>query len=127
MTRTYSNNNPDSYPDLSPDPLERLRPVERASYATRHGAEGSQPRGCVADTRVQIIADLEAWAQDEMAPKVYWMNGHLGTGKTTLCERLDKQQMLGARFFCSRSALKDARRIIPTIAAMLARSNTEIR
>ena len=60
------------------------------------------------DTRVQIIADLEAWAQDETASKVYWLYGHLGTGKTsiahTLSERLDGQQMLGASFFCSRSA-----------------------
>ena len=77
------------------------------------------------------MADLEAWARDEMAPKVYWMNGHLGTGKTsiahTLCERLDPQQMLGASFFCSRSVVQDATRIIPTTATMLARSNPEIR
>ena len=83
------------------------------------------------DTRVQIIADLEAWARDETAPKVYWLNGHLGTGKTsiahTLSERLDMHQMLGASFFCSRFALRDATRIIPTTATMLARSNPKIR
>ena len=115
----------------SPDPLERLRPAEQASYKTRHGAEGDQPSGCMEDTRVQIIEDLEAWARDETAPKVYWLYGHLGTGKTsiahTLSERLDRQQMLGASFFCSRSALRDPRRIIPTIATMLARSDPEIR
>ena len=65
------------------------------------------------------------------APKVYWLNGHLGTGKTsiahTFSERLDGRQMLGASFFCSRSALRDASRIIPTIATMLARSDPEIR
>ena len=83
------------------------------------------------DTRVQIIADLEAWAQDETAPKIYWLYGHLGTGKTsiaqTLCERLNRQQILGASFFCSRSALRNASRIIPAIASMLARSDSEIR
>ena len=124
---------PDTYLihlDHSPDPLERLRPAERASYRTRHGAEGDQAHGCMADTRVQIIADLEAWAQDNMSPKVYWLNGHLGTGKTsiahTLSERLDREKMLGASFFCSRSALRDASRIIPTIATMLARSDAKI-
>ena len=80
---------------------------------------------------MQIIADLEAWARDETAPKVYWLNGHLGTGKTsiahTFSERLDMHQMLGASFFCSRSALRDATRIIPTTATMLARSNPTIR
>ena len=79
---------------------------------------------------MQIIADLEAWAQDEMAPKVYWLNGHLGTGKTsiahTLSECLDRQQVLGASFFCSWSALRDASCIIPTITAMLAQANPEI-
>ena len=35
--------------------------------------------------------------------------------------------MLGASFFCSRSALRDARRIIPTIASMLSRSDPKIR
>ena len=121
----------DSYLDYAVDPLERLRPAERASYKTRHGAEGDQPHGCMADTRVQIIAHLEAWAHDETAPKLYWLNGHLGTGKTsiahTFSERLESQQMLGASFFCSRSALRDASRIIPTIATMLAHSNSEIR
>ena len=57
--------------DNSPDLLERLRPAERASYKTRHGAEGDQAHGCMADTRVQIIANLEAWAHDGTAPKVY--------------------------------------------------------
>ena len=75
------------------------------------------------DTRVQIIAGLEAWARDEIAQKVYWLNGHLGTGKTstahTLCERLDTQQILGASFFCSRFAVRDASRIVPTAATML--------
>ena len=59
--------------------------------------------------RVKIIADLEAWAQDEMAPKVYWLNGHLGTGKTsiahTLSEHLDREKILRASFFCSQSVL----------------------
>ena len=52
------------------------------------------------------------------------------SGKTciahTFSERLNLHQMLRASFFCSRSALQDATRIIPTIAAMLARSNPKI-
>ena len=78
-------------------------------------------------TRVQTLADLEAWAHDPSAPKVYWLNGQLGTGKTsiahTFCKRLDAKQMLGGSFFCSRSALTDVTRVIPTLAHMLALSN----
>ena len=80
---------------------------------------------------MQIIADLEAWAQDKTGPKVYWLYGYLGTGKTsiahTFSERLDRQKMLGASFFCSRSALRDASRIIPTIPTMLSQSGPELR
>jgi len=50
-----------------------------------------------------------------------------GTGKSTIaqsiCNRLDADRMLGASFFCSRSAgmgRDDARRIIPTLAFQLA-------
>jgi len=117
--------------DTPPDPLGLLKPADRASYDTRLSAEGDQPYGCMEDTRVMVLTDLEAWAHDPSAPKVYWLNGQLGTGKTsiahTLCERLDIQKKLGASFFCSRSALRDARRIIPTTASMLARSNSKIR
>ena len=121
----------DNHIEHLPDPLDKLRPAQRASYKTRPGAEGDQPRGCMPDTRLQIIADLKTWAWNETAPKVYWLHGHLGTGKTsiahTLSEHLDREQMLGASYFCSRSALWDASRIIPTIATMLARSDPEIR
>jgi Cdc6-like AAA superfamily ATPase len=83
------------------------------------------------DTRVRILEELEAWAHDGTASKVCWLNGHPGTGKTTiahtLCERLEKQRKLGASFFCSRSALRDAARIIPTISVMLSQSIPKFR
>jgi len=83
------------------------------------------------DTRVQILADIEAWANDPSAPKVYCLNGLLGAGKTsiahTFCRRLDAQEKLGASFFCSRSGLMDATRIIPTVANMLAQYNPNFR
>ena len=57
-----------------------------------------------------------------------------GTGKTSiahsLCEWLDKNQILGASFFCSRSAsqeVRDASLIIPTIAAKLSQASPPLR
>jgi hypothetical protein len=67
------------------------------------------------------------WATDPTNTKIYWLNGMAGTGKTTIAytfsEILDKNQMLGASFFCSRleSGLNDANIIFPTIAYELAR------
>jgi nucleoside-triphosphatase THEP1 len=74
-----------------------------------------------------ILATLWAWFEEHDGPKIYWMNGMAGTGKTTiaytLCERLNAARQLGASFFCSRSLpdCRDARRIVPTIAYQLAR------
>ena len=85
-------------------------------------------------TRAQILADLEEWALDDAAPTVFWLNGMAGTGKTSiahsLSERLDKNQILGASFFCSRSAsqeVRDARLIIPTIASTLSQLSPVLR
>ena len=79
-------------------------------------------------TREQILADLKEWAVNDAAPKVFWLNGMAGTGKTSIAhsfsERLDKNEILGASFFCSRSAsreVRDASLIIPTIASTLSR------
>ena len=98
---------------------------EMTSYKTRHSSYGN-PTGCMAGTRVKILADLEAWASDDLSSKVYWLVGKAGTGKSTilhtLCDILDRKNMLGASFFSSRGSenARDARLIVPTIAHSLA-------
>jgi len=68
------------------------------------------------------------WAKNPDSPRMYWMNGMAGTGKTTIaysfCEQLKDKGLLGASFFCSRSLAdcRDIQHIIPTIARRLARS-----
>ena len=114
--------------------IGRLPHVENASYDTRQAPDNEEPQGCMADTRKQILAELEEWATDEAAPNVCWLNGMAGTGKTsiahTLSERLDEKQMLGASFFCSRSAseqVRDPSLIVPTIAYTLSRASPLLR
>jgi hypothetical protein len=78
-------------------------------------------------TRESILETLWDWRNNPDTPKLYWMNGMAGTGKTTiaytLCEKPNAAHQLGASFFCSRSFpdCRDARRIVPTIAYQLAR------
>jgi hypothetical protein len=80
----------------------------------------------MAGMRVKILADLEAWASDDLSSKVYWLVRMAGTGKSmisqTLCEILDGKNMLGASFFCSRGSenAHNEHLIIPTIAHSLA-------
>ena len=101
---------------------------EMTSYKTRNSSYGN-PTSCMAGTRVKILADLEAWASDDLSNKVYWLVGMAGTGKSTilhsLCEILDAKNMLGGSFFCSRGSenARNARLIVPTIAHSLASSS----
>ena len=111
----------------------RLPHAENAAYRTRQAPDDQETQGCMEGTREQILADLEQWAVNDAA-KVLWLNGMAGTGKTSiahsLSERLDKNQILGASFFCSRSAsqaVRDARFIIPTIASTLSQVSPVLR
>ncbi|KAJ7924599.1 hypothetical protein B0H13DRAFT_1601475, partial [Mycena leptocephala] len=102
------------------------------SYKTRHSSYG-EPTGCMAGTRTQVLADLDAWAMDDNSKKVYWMVGIAGTEKSTIaqtfCEILDERHMLGANFFCSRASenTNNARLIIPSIAHALSRASPSIK
>ena len=114
--------------------LAGLPHAKYAAYRTRQVPDDQEPQGCMEGTREQILAELEDWAVNDAAPKVFWLNGMAGTGKTSiahsLSERLDKNQMLGASFFCSRSAsreVRDASLIIPTIASTLSQVSPVLR
>jgi hypothetical protein len=69
------------------------------------------------------------WATEVIGPKIYWLTGMAGTGKTTIAytfsEILDKNQMLGGTFFCSHqeSDSSNTSLILPTLAHQLARSS----
>ena len=72
---------------------------------------------------------IELWIQEQEldAPSVYWLNGLVGTGKTTIAqtiaERTFADGQLGASFFCSRDYpdRRDLHFIFPTLAVQLAR------
>jgi hypothetical protein len=86
----------------------------------------AQRHGCTEGTREAILAKLMAWATEVTSPKIYWLTGMAGTGKTTIAytfsEILDKNQMLGGTFFCScqESDASNTSLILPTLAYQLA-------
>jgi hypothetical protein len=104
---------------------------EMTSYKTRQSSYGD-PTGCMPETRVKVLEDLEIWASNADNSKVYWMIGMAGIGKSTIshtfCEILEAKNMLGGNFFCSRASDKtsNARLIIPVIAHALARASPSI-
>ena len=94
-------------------------------------ADDEQPSyaRCMAGTRDSVLSKFMAWVKhDPMA--ILWLAGMAGTGKTSIavsmCRMLreEKAVFFGGGFFCSRSAgtvaRTDARRILPTLAVLLA-------
>lgn len=116
------------------DELHILRQyiAQEAGYNAFINDSTIQRSSCTPKTRVNILENLIKWARDPHGPRVYWMNGMAGTGKTTIaysfCQMLALECLLGASFFCSRSLTKcsDVRRIIPTLACHIAQSRQSV-
>jgi len=82
-------------------------------------------------TRVKLLGDVLVLLKSHAFPHIVWIAGMAGTGKTsianTLCSMIwmDPMVYLGGSFFCSRSAgsveRTDVKRIVPTLATLLAR------
>ncbi|CAE6450742.1 unnamed protein product, partial [Rhizoctonia solani] len=80
---------------------------------------------CAQGTRVGVLNQIRYWINNTNTGPVYWINGMIGTGKTTiaysLCKDLENSHKLAASFFCSRSLpeCRDSRQVIPSIAYQL--------
>jgi len=81
-----------------------------------------------------VLSKFIAWVQNDPL-SIFWLAGMAGMGKTsiavTLCRmlRADPTVYLGGGYFCSRSAgsiaRTDVRRILPTLAVLLASQSPE--
>ena len=106
--------------------------MDDAQYNSGYSTTAGR-RGCTAETREAILADLKLWVEDPNGAKVYWMDGMAGTGKTTilysLCKWLEEIGQLGGSFCCSRglSSCRDVNNIVPTIADQLAQYSPAFR
>jgi hypothetical protein len=89
---------------------------------------------CTDGTRVKILEDITKWANDRSlaSPRVFWLTGQAGSGKTTIAYTVakrfeeggstDQRTVLGGNFLCSRQfqETQAQTRILPTIAYQLA-------
>ncbi|KAJ3491271.1 hypothetical protein NLG97_g5627 [Lecanicillium saksenae] len=80
--------------------LSGLRIAEGASYDSQ--AQEHSPY-CLPDTRVGILQEITAWAQDATSEPIFWLRGMAGTGKSTIARTIakafDADGQLGATFF----------------------------
>jgi len=84
-------------------------------------------------TRVRILREIQDWIADFKAPKIFWLTGLAGMGKSaiawTICSLIHSnlEIIFGGSCFCSRStgvnAQRDVRCIVPTLAQLLARQS----
>lgn len=102
--------------------------LKEMKHAPDAGFDASNTRShCLEGTRVLILRELKKWALRQDGPRVYWLNGHAGSGKSTIAqsfaEMLFVEHLLGASVFCSRdsSDKSDMKMIFPTVALQLAR------
>jgi ABC-type glutathione transport system ATPase component len=116
--------------------LERLRPSEKADHNSLLEEQGLRREACTDGTRVKILKDITRWANDRSlaSPRVFWLTGQAGSGKTTIAYAIAKRfeeggnanqhTVFGGNFFCSRQfqETQTQTRILPTIAYLLARN-----
>ncbi|KAJ7301101.1 WD40-repeat-containing domain protein, partial [Mycena albidolilacea] len=109
---------------LSADPLEKLHYVPGADI------DAQSPQGCLEGTRVDLLADLRTWSRDPDVPRIFWLDGMAGTGKSAIarsfCHMLRRNKQLGGSFFCLRGDANQGNpmRILPTLAMTLASQDT---
>jgi hypothetical protein len=107
-----------------------LRPVVDASYRAR-----APTSGCLEGTRSSVLQKIITWSSDDITkvPRVFWLSGLGGTGKSTISHTIGKTLLdngqLGASFFFSRDVAnrRQTSSVIPTIAYQLAYVNAEYR
>jgi hypothetical protein len=81
---------------------------------------------CLEGTREDVLRATISWARDPQNRRVFWLNGHTGSGKSTICqsfaEYCSTHDLLGASFFCSRDFQDRSNLdlIFPTLALGLA-------
>jgi hypothetical protein len=81
---------------------------------------------CLKGTREEVLAAIISWANNPENRHMYWLNGHAGSGKSTICQSFAEycfaHGLLGASFFCSRDFQDRSSLdlIFPTLALGLA-------
>ncbi|KAJ7920234.1 peptidase C14, partial [Mycena leptocephala] len=100
--------------------------LEKLGYVAAADINAQSPEGCLEGTRVDLLKDLRAWSRDPNSPRIFWLDGMAGTGKSAIarsfCHMLCKDKQLGGSFFCLRGDAKrgNPQHILPTLALHLA-------
>jgi WD40 repeat protein len=88
---------------------------------------------CLDRTRVKLRLEIDTWANNPHGKHIYWLEGQLGTGKSTVARTIalefSQQGRLGGNFFFSkdREALSNDSKFFRTIAHQLSELSPMLR
>ena len=87
---------------------------------------------CLPNTRVDILKEIMAWADEDDERCIFWLNGMAGTGKSTIARTVARtfydQRRLGASFFFSRGGedVSHSGKFVTSIAVQLAEKSVAL-
>jgi hypothetical protein len=116
---------------LSDLALSRLPFATGARFDSQKEDEKAE-RECLKDTRVDLLQEIEEWAENSTGECIFWLNGMAGTGKSTIsrtvARKFDENGQLGASFFFKRGPgdRGNAKMLFTTIAHQLTYSIPEV-
>ncbi|KAH7093959.1 hypothetical protein BKA62DRAFT_775713 [Auriculariales sp. MPI-PUGE-AT-0066] len=100
-----------------------LKPAHTAAHYASNAAEP-----CVDGTRVQILSTLQEWSASDHGPRIYWLAGLAGTGKTTIassfCRECQAAGVMVLSFFISRNT--PDRNTIAAVVSTLSHQLTQV-
>ncbi|KAJ3479657.1 hypothetical protein NLI96_g8898 [Meripilus lineatus] len=108
--------------------LARVDAIHRAKTSSWNSHRSNAPVSCFEGTREGVLSSITEWidSDDPASPRVFWLNGMAGIGKSTIArtiaERAYERDILGGSFFFSRNDhdLSNIGLLFPTIAHQLA-------
>ena len=105
-----------------------LKHISAANDAPFNAHTKQHEPTCLEETRVNLLQEIDRWANGQDECCVFWLSGLAGTGKSTIARTIARtyydQKKLGASFFFSRGGgdVGNASKFVTSIAIQLASS-----